>query len=900
MKPAFRKQQGVNQLKFLHHDYDGYGTSAMGKQMASKILKGRPFGGTGFVYSKKLSHSLRPCTKYIHDRVSVMELASSRGRILLINAYLPFYDTRNIQSQVDSYKETIAFIENIMQVNSDCSFIVLMDMNCNLYNPNHTYSKIIREFMNSHDLIAALDLTPSFDHSTAFTRCDVKTNSYTLIDGILLSRGLSDMVTSANIVHYGNNVSDHSPVEVVLNIDLDLFKPEKLNHSEYIPWSNLSVNDRTQFSDKMEYELKRINVPYHSILHGNKSCHDVNHISLLEKYYNDIVNAVRVADSFLPRKKHGLAKSFWSDELTYLKRQSMDAFILWKNAGSPKSGPIFMEKNHAHSQYKRALRWSKRDHEHGISDNLSHNLLSYDSKRFWQNWNKLESKHCNVTCVDGKIGDENIANTFAKTFSKVYDGSENISLKQQFQTLYSQYCDSHAEDDISPYFISWSEFLVCISKVKTGKATGSFVKPQHLLYGSPLLSVHLHFLFNGLIQHEYVPHDFLHTTVTPIIKDTAASHSDSSNYRPITLSCLFSQLFESAISLKVSHLLWTDDLQFGFKPKHSTAHALYVLNETVDYFTSHGSSVFSCFLDCSKAFDKVPHCGLFKKLIERNIPLCILNILIYWLSNLTSQCRWNSAISESYAITSGVKQGGILSPFLFNVFMNDLLILLRKQGVGCFVKNIFVGAIMYADDLALIAPSRHAMQTLLSVCQRYCHDHSLSFNTKKSKAIIFGSKADSCNTASLLLNGEPIEYIHEWKYLGCQIVGGKEFSFSSRKDLSSFRCSANSVLNAIRKPSDPVSMMLLYSFSVPILTYASEVKRYPCSEMRACQVALNDSIRKIFTYNRWESVRALRSNFGYHDLYTLFELRRRTFFAKIPTMGNAVVNLLRTFTSVTY
>ena len=151
------------------------------------------------------------------------------------------------------------------------------------------------------------------------------------------------------------------------------------------------------------------------------------------------------------------------------------------------------------------------------------------------------------------------------------------------------------------------------------------MKPQHLLHGSPLLSIHIHFLFNSLIQHEYVPCEFLQTVVTPMIKDTSGNHSDLANYRPVTLSCLFSTLFEHAISVKINHLLWTEELRFGFKPKHSTTHALYVLNETVDYYVNHGSNVYVTFLDCSKAFDRLSHYGLFLKLIERGVPLCFIN-----------------------------------------------------------------------------------------------------------------------------------------------------------------------------------------------------------------------------------------------------------------------------------
>ena len=100
-------------------------------------------------------------------------------------------------------------------------------------------------------------------------------------------------------------------------------------------------------------------------------------------------------------------------------------------------------------------------------------------------------------------------------------------------------------------------------------------------------------------------------------------------------------------------------------------------------------------------------------MIEGNVPLCFLDILVYWLSNLTSSCRWASAFSAPFPVTSGVKQGGVISPKLFTVYMDDLLVLLRKAGVGCHIRSTFVGAIMFADDLALLAPSRSAMQQMI-------------------------------------------------------------------------------------------------------------------------------------------------------------------------------------------
>ena len=895
LKPAVRQHQGVNVLKSLHPKYDGYGISAMAEKMNNEILKGRPFGGTGFLYSRNLSLSIRPLTQHIHDRVSLMELSTSHGSIILINAYLPFYDTRNVASQIALYKDTVAYIESIMQTNVNASFILLMDMNCDVYNTNHVYSKIIHEMMSQHKLISAFDLVHNFDPASEYTRCDIKTGSYTLIDGILISSSLSHIVKKVSIGHYGNNVSDHAPVEMIVDVELNLFTDQIKPIMDYIPWSSLSTDDLSVFRQTMDEKLQSIDIPYDHILHGNCNCNDVNHIFEIETYFNMVVEAIRCADLTLPRKKVGVAKHYWSDELSSLKNKSIDAFQLWKIHGCPRHGPFFHEKNTAHLNYKRGLRKAKRQCESSISDSLCNDFLSKNPDKFWKNWKNISGKNAEVSCVDGCFSHNDIANSFANTFSNVYKCSNNDAeskLNHRFDELFESYADKHGSDDLSPYYISWSEFLTCISEVSTGKATGSFIKPQHLLHGSPTLAIHLHLLFNSFIQHSYVPHEFLRNVVSPVIKDTVGDHSDSANYRPIALSSLFSQLFERVIRIKTAHLLSTDELQFGFKSKLSTNHALFTLNETVNYFTKHGSTVIAAFLDCSKAFDKISHAGVFIKLIERKVPICFVKLLIYWLSNLTSRCRWHSAHSDPYHVTSGVKQGGVLSPFIFTVYINDLFDLLRKAGVGCHILNRFLAAIMFADDLALIAPTRSAMQKMITICESYCQDHCLNFNVKKTKAMVFGNNYQSIVVEPLYLNDEPIHFVTEWKYLGCLITSGKQLAFSAHNDLRSFRCSANSILSTVKKPGEPTQMHLLYSFSVPILTYAAEVKCLSYNDMHKCAVALNDAIRRIFSFNRWESIRSLRLTLGYDDLFTIFARRRNKFTSQIRSLNNASLSLL--------
>ena len=317
---------------------------------------------------------------------------------------------------------------------------------------------------------------------------------------------------------------------------------------------------------------------------------------------------------------------------------------------------------------------------------------------------------------------------------------------------------------------------------------------------------------------------------------------------------------------------------------------MYILRSCVDYFTSHGSNVFVAFLDCSKGFDKVDHHGIFIKLIERHVPLCILNVIMYWYLNLSSIVKWNDSFSRSFRVTSGVRQGGILSPRLFTLYVNDLILALRKSGLGCHIVDLFIAAIMYADDLALLAPTRSSLQRLLDICYNYGVEWCITYNPAKTQVIVFGSPIEC---SPLLLNNSPIIFVDECKYLGVNIVAGREFFTSARKHLSAFYCSANTILNALHGPSKEVQMKLLYTNCVPLLTYACDVRKDSSRELTQMEVAVNDSIRKIFTYNRWESTRFLRMSHGFDSVTEIFAKRKESFLNKIRFTNNPVLVTLK-------
>ena len=195
-------------------------------------------------------------------------------------------------------------------------------------------------------------------------------------------------------------------------------------------------------------------------------------------------------------------------------------------------------------------------------------------------------------------------------------------------------------------------------------------------------------------------------------------------------------------------ILWGDDLdtdtmQFGFKAGVSTTQCTWLVNEVTTYFMRRGTAVNACLLDCSKAFDMCRFDKLFSKLIERGLPPIVDRVLIFVYEEQTGWVKLAGKRSSSFKITNGTRQGSVISPLLFSVYLDDLLKELRKLQLGCHIGGYWLGACGYADDLILMAPSRDVLQRMIQVCEVYASEHNLVFSTdpvpskSKSKCMYF-------------------------------------------------------------------------------------------------------------------------------------------------------------------
>ncbi len=237
---------------------------------------------------------------------------------------------------------------------------------------------------------------------------------------------------------------------------------------------------------------------------------------------------------------------------------------------------------------------------------------------------------------------------------------------------------------------------------------------DHIIDGPHVLIVLLTNVFNCMLIHGVCPDSMITEGMVPKPKGMRKSLCCSHNYRAITLSSVFGNVFDWVLLLKELNSMNSCDLQIGFKQYVSTTHCTFATTEIISYYNSNRSNGYTVLLDATKAFDRV-NCKLFRKLLDRNISLLVLRLFLYIYTNQSLQVKWVNHCSDRFKAQNGAKQGGLLSPILFAVYMDGLLVCLRDNGLGCHIGQYLVGGVGFADDLKLLAPSNKGLQNVVYI-----------------------------------------------------------------------------------------------------------------------------------------------------------------------------------------
>ena len=860
--------------------------SGMEEASSSGILVGRPFGGVSITWSPDLNHLITPLSDFRHKRVVGAELKTVDLNVLLLCIYMPYFNPSRRAECITETIDSISMLETIIDQHPNHNVIIGGDFNMEL-NGTSPFGQMWKDFSTKR----GLSFCNSFFPSNTVTYHHKSLNQKKWIDHFLVSPSLiKNNLSNFDVLDDGDNLSDHFPILMKMKIKCSAAREttNKAAADKKLCWNKLNSSLIDQYTSRVR-ELVDLLPRWETsfacsatCICDNSRCHEA-----IQQEYNNLVHILLTADSALPRQKNGMSKDWWNDELNELKKKSIEIHEAWKNSGQPRQGPLYDERLRVRAKYKSALRSAQREPKQTSWDRLHSALSDSDTNTFWKSWRTLYNKNkCDLPpVVNGISSHVGIAESFKHSFKKnsTPNNSERVdSLNKRFEKEFSEYKDRHILScDCKKNNVSVIDIIDALLSMKGGKSSDADGISVEHLHNAPLnFLCRISSLFNAMLNHAFVPRQFQLGLMLPLVKDQQGNRSDIDNYRGITISPIISKVLEHVLKNTYCDYLSTSEYQFGFKKNSSTVHAVHCLRETVTYFVNNDSRVFCSFLDASKAFDRLVHSGLFIKLINRNVPLQFLLIIISWYSNLLCRVKWGNAYSDWFSITAGVRQGGILSPDFYSIYVDDLLIALIKSGKGCHHLGKFAAALFYADDMAILSPSLHGLDALLQICGNYCEEWDICLNAKKTKNLYFGKRVDM--NYDIVLNGVTIQWVQEWVYLGVHLKSSKTFDCSVQERVKKFYRCANAIFRIEGKSNDTVMLRLVESHCVPILTYAIEVLHVSNrDERRQLRVAYNSLFRKIFGYRWSESVTALQNFLGRSTWEQLAEKRRESFIKRV-------------------
>ncbi|POW07969.1 hypothetical protein PSTT_07911 [Puccinia striiformis] len=247
------------------------------------------------------------------------------------------------------------------------------------------------------------------------------------------------------------------------------------------------------------------------------------------------------------------------------------------------------------------------------------------------------------------------------------------------------------------------------------------------------------------------------------------------NTRGITLSCTEGKFLLTILARDVSSKLESEgfftDAQAGFRCGQEAMAHVITLNEISKRRRNSGMDTYVIYIDFKKAFDRVPHEGLWAKLLQIGIHPDLVQIIRKGYDNSTIQCRLGEDLSQTFTQKIGTRQGCPLSPLLFIIFVNDIL---EKVTKGITVPGLTKPAkgLLFADNTLIFADSPSEAQAICDKLDAYCADWHFALGHKKCGVVRYGCEPTAdveSEDITYILKEGTIQTVPTYKYLGCLI-----------------------------------------------------------------------------------------------------------------------------------
>ena len=476
----------------------------------------------------------------------------------------------------------------------------------------------------------------------------------------------------------------------------------------------------------------------------------------------------------------------------------------------------------ARSEYKTIIRKCKYEYDR----EKTNKFVKSNNKNAKQYWNMLKEL--------AHVKPANIAlSSFEAYFKAVNNPTDPFYTPDEDVVFFNE---RYANNEFSIMFeelnlnFSQNEILKSIKQLKSNKSGGpDMLINEFFIHGKQVLVPILCSLFNKVFEYGFFPEEWSEGYIVPLHKK--GNLNDEENYRGITLLSALGKLFTRVVNNRLSE--WSEnyfvliEAQAGFRANMSTVDDIFVLHGLISHILNHGEKIYCAFIDFTKAFDYVVRENLWYKLVKLGLRGKILNIIKSIYRSVKSRVKYCNKLGNEFYCKLGVRQGECLSPLLFSMYLNDIeeqFVLSGFEGLDVNMFKIFM--LLYADDIVLFSNSKENLQEGLDFLSNYCKRWKLKINVSKTKVMIFRRGGRLPRDLAFYYEGEPLEIVSKFKYLGIVFTTGGSFS-EAQKTLAGQAQKAifkmNKYLYKFTFLSPRHKLELFDKLIAPILNYGCEV-----------------------------------------------------------------------------
>lgn len=471
-------------------------------------------------------------------------------------------------------------------------------------------------------------------------------------------------------------------------------------------------------------------------------------------------------------------------------------------------------------KYKRLLKRKKVS----FQNKLLHKLTSLENEKpkvFWKIFDELNSFN--------KVNKSNTIS--AEEWIKHFQG---VVHKNVVNDDFTSDIAAFIQDNVDKTFcelnfkINATEIIQAISKLKNGKSSGNdSLLNEMIKCSSPVMVPVLEKLFNQILTNGIFPNLWRTNYLTPLHKK--GDINCPSNYRGIAVSSTLSKLFCSVLHSRLSNFFKVKNTipvnQIGYKSRSRTSDHIFTLKTIIDKYTRLASkqNLYCCFVDFKSAFDTVRRDFLIFKLIRAGVGGNFLKTIQNMYTEVNYCIKLEKGVTSSFSSNTGVKQGCVLSPILFNLYLADLPGIFDQSCGPVQIADKLLSCLMFADDLILISTSQHGLQTCLNKLSCYCQKWHLTINISKTKVMVFSKSGRAGKKCTFFLSGQKLEISNSYCYLGVTFSPSGSFKLA----INTLVDKATRALFKLRqhnlRDNVPTFFKLFHSLVSPIFRYACEV-----------------------------------------------------------------------------